>query len=86
MAGMASSRDTVHAGRAVPDAGAKEVAKRGLRLSFPQTVFLLRTVLPRRELSKRAAIELVKEQLARNEAATRSHLRRRQPKRSTAPP
>ena len=55
-------------------------------MSFPQTVFLLRTVLPRRELSKRAAIELVEEQLARNEAATRSHLRRSRPKRSTAPP
>ena len=55
-------------------------------MSFPQTVFLLRTALPRRELSKRAAIEMVEEQLARNEAATRSHLRRRRPKRRTAPP
>jgi len=45
-------------------------------LSFPQTLFLLQTVLPRRELTKSAAIELVKEQLARNEAATKSHLHR----------
>jgi len=62
------------------------MAKRGLRLSLPQTLFLLQTVLPRCELTKSAAIELVKEQLARNEAATRPHLRRNQPKRSTAPP
>ena len=55
-------------------------------MSFPQTVFLLRTALPRRELSKRAAIELVEEQLARNEAARRSHLRRGRSKSSTAPP
>jgi hypothetical protein len=47
---------------------------------------LLRTVLPRRELSVRAAIALVKEQLARNEAATRSHLRRNRRNRSKAPP
>jgi hypothetical protein len=55
-------------------------------LSFPQTLLLLQTVLPRRELTKSAAIQLVEEQLARNEAATRSHLRRYRPKRSTAPP
>jgi hypothetical protein len=55
-------------------------------LSFPQTVFLLRTVLPRRELSKRAAIQLVEEQLARNEAARRSHLRGGRPNSSAAPP
>ena len=55
-------------------------------MSFPQTLFLLQTVLPRRELTKSAAIQLVKQQLARNEAATRSHLRRNRPKRSTAPP
>lgn len=57
-------------------------------MSFRQTLLLLQTVLPRRALTKRAAIELVKEQLARNEAATRSHLRRYRPKGrcSTAPP
>jgi hypothetical protein len=54
-------------------------------LSFPQTVLLLRTVLPRRRLSKQAAIELVQEQLARNEAATRSHLRHSARKRGKAP-
>ena len=55
-------------------------------MSFPQTLFLLQTVLPRRELTKAGAIELVKEQLARNDAATRSHLRRNRPKRHAAPP
>ena len=55
-------------------------------MSFPQTLSLLQTVLPRRELTKSAAIELAKEQLARNEAATRSHLRRNRPKHRAAPP
>jgi hypothetical protein len=50
-------------------------------LSLEQTVFLLQTVLARRALTKGQAIDLVQQQLARNEAATRSHLRRYRHKR-----
>ena len=50
--------------------------KKGAGLSLRQVRFLLGLVLPRRKLTYRLAIELVEEQLARNEAAAISHLRK----------
>ena len=80
-AGVAPSRHLVHAGGLVPDDRAGQVHKKGLGLSIRQTVLLLQQVLRRRELTKAQAIHLIEEQLARNEAAARSHLRRCRPKR-----
>jgi hypothetical protein len=45
-------------------------------LSFPQTVRLMQTVLARRTLSPAESLALIRKQLQRNAAATRSHLRR----------
>ena len=79
---LASSRYVVPAGRPFPDYDKNEVEKRGHSLSLGQIVLLLQQVLPRRELTKRQTIAMVKHQLARNQAATRSHQRRHGTRRS----
>jgi len=52
------------------------MVKKGHCLSLGQIVTLLQLVLPRRELTQREAIQMIKSQLERNRAATRSQLRR----------